>query len=491
MAQSAESADDRPLLTCPLEWPEQRRNLILFALCTGMQYLAAPVIYVGITQASLCDRLGADPRTANLPATLFFAMTAMPALIAWLSPRVAALRRNLAGCYLLSCVMLGTIATVLVLDLPPSIKLATVILQGGVAGATMPTAVALLWEIIGRGSDESRRGLALSLAFGAGPVLAVVGSFAQVALLGGSFFGWELPGVAFPYNFAILFGAGCPVMAIAALVTRGFRVPAATDEPNREPVAAVVPLLIGLPSLFSAVALDHLATVMELEPLRKLAWLSALVAAVSIVWHFRAILSQRVLLWATVVTILTYAGNMIPSNMNLYSADALGDVPEKYAGMQNLLRFGCKVVAGAAFGQLLVKTHPKAGFLATAIVFLVAPLWAAFVTGPWYLVAFGIFGAGELIGVYGPNYLVSASRTSDLRRNMAFMTMLMVPVAPIGYLYGAIVNACRDSSWSVGGSTGATLGFRASFLACAALIGTGIVLGWLVLPNRPQRPDPS
>jgi hypothetical protein len=25
-----------------------------------MQYLSAPVLYVGITQASLCDRLGAD-----------------------------------------------------------------------------------------------------------------------------------------------------------------------------------------------------------------------------------------------------------------------------------------------------------------------------------------------------------------------------------------------------------------------------------------------
>jgi hypothetical protein len=75
--------------TCPLSWPEQRRNLILFAACTGLQYLAAPVLYVGITQASLCKRLGADARTSNLPATLFFAMTAMPAIIAWASPRVA------------------------------------------------------------------------------------------------------------------------------------------------------------------------------------------------------------------------------------------------------------------------------------------------------------------------------------------------------------------------------------------------------------------
>ena len=63
--------DDAPAKPtgCPLSWPEQRRNLIIFACCTGMQYLAAPVLYVGITQASLCKLLGGDTRTSNLPAT--------------------------------------------------------------------------------------------------------------------------------------------------------------------------------------------------------------------------------------------------------------------------------------------------------------------------------------------------------------------------------------------------------------------------------------
>ena len=74
----SEQAAETSYAGCGLSWPEQRRNLILFALCTGTQYLAAPVLYVGITQASLCDRLGADARTSNLPGTLFFAMTAMP-----------------------------------------------------------------------------------------------------------------------------------------------------------------------------------------------------------------------------------------------------------------------------------------------------------------------------------------------------------------------------------------------------------------------------
>ena len=172
---------NEPPATCALSWPQQRRNLILFAVCTGTQYLAAPVLYVGITQASLCDRLGANARTANLPGTLFFAMTAMPALFAWLSPRVSSLKRNLGLFYGTSALMLATLAVTLALPVSNQLKLAMIVLQGSISGAVMPAAIALLWEAMGRGSDESRRGLALSMAFGAGPLLAVVGSFGQTA----------------------------------------------------------------------------------------------------------------------------------------------------------------------------------------------------------------------------------------------------------------------------------------------------------------------
>jgi MFS family permease len=475
-------------LACPLDSAAQRRNLVLFACCTGLIYLAAPVLYVGITQASLCNKLGADARTSNLPGTLFFAMTAAPALMAWLSPQVRTLLRNLSLCYFVSGAMLLTIALTLLADVPVAVKLAVVILQGGVSGATMPTAIALLWEVIGRGSDESKRGWALSLAFGAGPLLAVAGSFAQTALLGGQFFGWTLPGVEYPKNFAILFGAGAPVMMLAAWLARRFNVPPALVEPTREPARQVLGLLLGLPALFAAVALTHAATVAESEVLRWLGWLSAAVAAVAIIHHFRSVLSQRTLLLATIVTLLVYAGNMIPTNMNLYSSVALGGDPDKYAGVQNMLRFGFKVVAGAALGQLLTRTSPRAGLLATSLIYVVAPLWAATVTGPWYLLAFGIFGAGELVGVYSPNYLVSASRSSDLRRNMAFMTMMMVPAAPAGYLYGSIVDLAQRQGWTWAGMDSVTLGFRLSFLVCSLFVMSGIICTLVLLPRHPKPP---
>lgn len=485
------AASDR----CRLDWPDQRRNLILFASCTGLQYLAAPVLYVGITQAALCDRLGADARTANLPSTLFFAMTAMPALLAWLSPGPNVLKRNLALCYLLSATMLGTLAITLCLELPSRVKIGMVILQGGVSGAVMPAAIALLWEAIGRGSDESRRGLALALAFGCGPLLAVLGSLVQTIMLGGDFFGLALPGISYPWNFVALFGAGVPIMALAAILAQLLIVPDSSESVQRAPVRSVVGLLAGLPLMFLAVLLLHLAdsgagsngmsraSVLE-SSLRFGGLTAAMLAAAGLVYHFRELLGQHILLLATLVTILVYTGNVIPANMNLYSAEALGQSPEAYAGVQNTLRFGFKVVAGLLLGWLLTRTNPRAGILATSALFLAAQVWACLVTGPWYLLAFGIHGAGELIGVYAPNYIVSASRRDQLRRNMAFVTMLMVPAAPAGYLFGALVDYARDHHWALGGMTSATVGFRLSFLVCAVFIFSGIALAWCCLPKR-------
>jgi len=128
---------------CSLPRRVQLNNLVLFALCTGMQYLAAPVLYVGITQASLCEKLGADARVANLPATMFFAFTAMPVLLAWLSPGISSLRRNLSICYGSTATMLGVTALVLSMPVADSVKLGVVhtnsagISDAGVRNSTM------------------------------------------------------------------------------------------------------------------------------------------------------------------------------------------------------------------------------------------------------------------------------------------------------------------------------------------------------------------
>ena len=62
---------------------------------------------------------------------------------------------------------------------------------------------------------------------------------------------------------------------------------------------------------------------------------------------------------------------------------------------------------------------------------------------------------------------------------IAFVTMLMVPAAPTGYVYGAIVDVLKPQY-------GAATAFRTSFVACAWLMLSGILLAITLLPARPQ-----
>lgn len=493
---------------CPLPWPAQRRNLTVFALCTGMQYLAAPLLYVGVTQGALGRRLEADTRSANLSQTLFHAMMAVPAIIAWLSPRASVLKRNLSLCYFAVGLMQAVVALTLLSDASNRLKLSVVILQGGVAGALVSTAIALLWEIVARGTDESRRGLALGLAFGMGPMFAVVGSFLQAVIVGGDLYAWSFPGFEYPWNFALLFGLGAPVMWMAALLGQFCVVPPATVEAVREPVRKVVGLLVGVPAMLAAVFLLQYASSLSqaggvetssaaASGMSQAEWGSACrvggylmiaLATGAVAYHFRSILQTRVLLVITIVTILLYTSSGITTNLNLYSESVFGNLPERYAGVQNMLRFSFKMATGLVLGWLLTRTNPRTGLLATAFLLILSQAWAICATGPTYLIAFGLFGAGELVGVYAPNYIVSASRRDELRRNMAYATLLMVPAAPAGYFYGAIVDFAKSHGWTALGMTSTSFGFRLSFAACGAVILTGVILALTLLPPKP-RPD--
>lgn len=489
--QSGQQTQQKGKSACPLSLPEQKRNLLLFACCTGLQYLAAPVLYIGVTQASLCNRLGADARTSNLPATLYFAMTAVPALVAWAFPYVSWLKRNLVTCYSVTATMLAVMAITLIIPVSDNVRLVVVILQGAVSGIAMPGAIAFLWEAIGRGTEESRRGLALGLAFGAGPMLAVVGSLGSQLLLSGELGSLKIEWLQYPWNFAALFAAGVPAMALAAFLASRFVIPLPDVDAVRAPFSKVADLsagiALGLTSLF-LFETEMFAEAGYAQASMVCGYICLGIAGLLFVHHFRDILSERQLLLATIVTVLLYSGNTIASNMNLYTAEALGELPEKYAGYQNTLRFGFKVVAGFLLGWILTKSNPRAGVLLTGGIFISAQLWAMFATGTAYLIAFGIYGAGELVGVYAPNYILSASRESQIRRNMAFVTMLMVPAGPTGYLFGAISDYIRENDIvAFGAANSAAFGFQVSFATCASLMMLGLILAVCLLPARPLR----
>lgn len=440
---------------CPLPPRQQTRNLLLFAGCTALQYLAAPVGYIGVTQAPLCNKLGASETVANLPGTAYFAFAAAPVLIAWFVPYIGYLKRNLVICYLVNAASLAAAAGILLAPLPNALKITAVIGHAAVHGVTMPAAIMFLWEVIGRGTSASRRGRALALAFGVGPIVAAVASFGSQLLLAGQFDGFTIPAIAlfgvstpelevpdlmvdalsFPANYAALYALAAPVVALAALFACLFIVPVPEREVAREPFVQGV---------FGGIA------------------------------NF---LKDRTLFMALVVTFLVYAGNAIPSNMSNYTKEVVGEA--SYAGLQNMLRFLCKAAAGLALGWLLARTSPKAGLLATSIVFAAAVIWALLVTGPWYHAAFLIYGAGELVGVYAPNYILSASQPQHMRRNLAIVTLLMAPGALYGLLFGVIAD--------VGKAFGPAAGFQFSFAVCAVIMVGGIVLAGLKLPKHPQK----
>jgi hypothetical protein len=65
---------------------DDRHNGWVFTLCYSLVYLSAPVLYVGVVQAALCDKLGASATIANLPASTYMLGQVAPLVCSWLVP---------------------------------------------------------------------------------------------------------------------------------------------------------------------------------------------------------------------------------------------------------------------------------------------------------------------------------------------------------------------------------------------------------------------
>jgi MFS family permease len=134
-------------------------------------------------------------------------------------------------------------------------------------------------------------------------------------------------------------------------------------------------------------------------------------------------------------------------------------------------------------GWLLTRTHPRASLVVTAALTFAGVLWALAAPGMWFLLSFGIMGAGELFGVYYPNYILSCSPRSHMRRNMAFTSLITMPVGFASILFGFISD-------SVGAASGSKrFGYQMSFVASLGLLVVGIILVRVLLPKRPRPPE--
>jgi hypothetical protein len=411
----------------------QRRNSLVFILNTSIGYFVAPVFYVGVLHAAVFSSLGFSDTIANLPESVYMWMLPLPVLIAWFWPSTRYLRTMLVTNYLCKGVA-GLVAAALFVSAPRAWLAVGIVAHAAVIGVTNGVTNMCLWELIGRGMTTKRRGWTLGIAFGIGPVFAVLGSCASQLILSGNFLNLvHVPPLPEPWSFVALFGATGPAMGLAAACVFLAYLP---RESSAEPGVSLAGVIQGLRQYFT----------------------------------------YRLILVAVCGFLLTSAGgNMILNNLALFVRDATDELPEQYTGLQLALRFGCKSLFGFVLGWLLARFQPKTPALATTLICLAGIGWALVVPGRWYLFSFGLLGAGELFYIYYLNYIVGCSAPERIRENTAYTNVIMVTVSFMPLIYGRISD---------------NYGLRASFFLAAGILVLGTLIVGCLLPRHPAPRTP-
>ncbi|MEA3403169.1 MAG: hypothetical protein U9R79_18145 [Armatimonadota bacterium] len=417
-----------------LERPLQTRNAAIFAATVSLIYLAAPVLYIGFTQAALLERLGASKTVANLPSTAYLSMAPMTVIAAWLIPQARLLRKAIAVSFFATAAVGGVVAAVLVLPGAKwdGLRIASLLVHAIVVGIANGVIWSFNWEALARGVSEGRRGTALTLAYGVGPVFAVIGSLGSQLVLTNEVFRWT-PAlwrpISYPWSFALLFGASLPMMALAGYLALLYIIPIPRRDAQRQPFRQGV--LGGLGRF----------------------------------------VGYRLIIVACLGYLVVYSAHMVQNNMVLYTQEVVSLPSETLVGYQNALRFACKVIGGLILGWILVRTSALTCMAITTVLDALGVLWILFARGMSFLFAFGLNGAGELFGVYYPNYIVSCSPKAHVRRNMAFLRVIQTPVAAAPALFGWIAD-----TWSL----------RTSFWVSLAVMAATLIWMLVALPAHPR-----
>jgi len=397
----------------------------IFTICYAFIYFAAPVLYVGVIQAALCDKLGASRTLASLPASTYMLGQLAPILFSWLVPyrleRSMVVWANCATGTLSAAVVVS-----LALPLPASVRILIVVLQGLLQGLSMSTSYVFMAQCLRRGTTAEGLARTLKRTFAVTPFFAVAGSLGAQYLLNPG-----LPGFAFPHDFALIYAVAVPCSFAIALAARRFRLIEVTDE-ARPP----------LTTFLTGAARDFF--------------------------------TSRTLLLVWIAYVLWYTTLGATSNLTLYTREAMGREPSDFSAFMMAIRFGCKAAGGFLLGWLAVRAGLGSGAMGCIALLAAGCAWAWVVPGAGYLFAFGLLGAGELGGAYFPNYVSSLSRPTESTRNLAIMTMA-TPVssfAPV--LHGFLTDR---------------FGFTASFAFGIATAVLSILLLWWILQERASAPS--
>jgi len=353
---------------------DDRHNGWVFTLCYALIFFAAPVIYVGVVQASLLDKLGASAAVANLPASTYMFGQIAPLFFSWLVPYRLE-RSMVVWANMVTASVICIVFVLLALPTPIEVRVGAVVLQGLLQGLSSSTSFVFMVQCLRRGTSEAGLATTLKRTFGLTPLIAVAGSLgAQYVLNPG------LPFLPYPYDFAAIYLVGAVCMTGVALTARRFRLMEVADEPR----PAFLPFLTG---------------------------------------SAKGFFSDRRMSFLWLAYVLWYAALSITPNLSLYTRSAMGRDPKDFSGLIMAIRFGCKSAGGFLLGGLSERAGIRAGVIGTTALIAVGCGWAWVVPGAGYLLAFGFLGAGELGGAYLPNYVSRLSTPAQSTRNLAMVTL--------------------------------------------------------------------
>jgi MFS family permease len=377
----------------------ERRNIWIFCVYNLLVYLAAPVTYVGVVQAGLCDKLGANATIANLPSSAYLFGALAPIFAAWVFPQRLE-RAVLVWGNVITAVSMLIVWAALSFPLSNGYRIAAVIGQGLLSGFSANIAYVYLYQCLGRATTPEGRARAMKFAFTFGPIAAVIGSLGAQLILSGS-----LPGLRYPNDFALLYLIGIPCMSIAAYLTHRF----------------------------------------ELKPVQNVhrqSFLSYMSESV------KSFARDRIFIWLWLGFLLSYFTTSAMPNLALYAKEAVGRDPKELSGLMMALSFGFKSLGGLMLGQMAIRWGMRAPLVSTCVICGVGVVWAWIMPGYLYLLSFGFMGIAELSGAYFPNYLVTVSAPAIGARNLALLNLASPLTSLAPPIYGGLTDL---------------YGFRASF----------------------------
>lgn len=386
----------RTLPSCFAAWTPAwfsgpRRNEYLYLIATIFGYLPAPVAYVGVVQAALCEKLGANATLSNLPAAGYLLGSLGPVVAACMIPyrleRTAAVR---AGA--IASVLLLFPGLILVLPASNQVRVAAVILESLLFGIAASIQQLYLYQCLNRGTTPFGRARALKLTYSIGPLAAVAGSLAAQFVLthGTSVF-------HYPIDFACLYFFGSICQVVTACTASGFKFVSLPEEPR--------------PAFWRYIA-DTVRTYVQ----------------------------SRTLLYLGIAYALWYLALSCVPTMALYAGHVVGAEASRLVGLIMAVRFASKALGGYLQGALAQRSGIRAPLISGLTLMLVGVAWASLVRGNFYMVTFAFMGATELCGIYFPNYCMGASPLQSGARNLSLLGMAAIVASLGSAAHGALTD---------------------------------------------------